>query len=868
MSENDLLHVSLDRANKRINTLAEQVQRLEQITRARETEVSNLQAIVTRLKDGNLQLDERVAELIRNNQALRTGEIQKERQIGSLVRSSNRMQNNLFWSVCHFVAGSDEFEAYANNVGYDLTRLFCMLLAAEIREDGDLSPEIKTHAATVADIFDPFFYLTEYQDVALDGVNPLLHYVLYGYKENRNPTQLFDCTYYAEQARLRGKDPLLHYILKGVDAGLKPHPLFDSRFYWDRNPDVAVREINPLFHYQTWGGRERRDPSPLFDTEYFLESRNLPTMVENPLREYLIGVAQTTADPHPLFLSAYFREQARLGETDEVPLIVYEKRPDLNQHIQPHPLFDLAYMRERQGVVFDEDMSPIESFCKQSRERDIDPSILFDSKLYRYQVEVEQGRKLTDPPIIDYLKRGYKDKTLLPNLAFDPKAYIDLNKIEVSGPELTDYCLVGDRAGYLTHPLFSTKFYNDQRAKDDKKTTALEHFLTAEPSKVLRSHKNISQPLSHDVIKFAARVLTNDENFDPDFYRELYPDLASLSDADAKSHYDNHGKSEGRFGSARALFKAGGMSIRDLNIGFFFDEYLHLQPDLAAIGTTFLPLFGHYALSGWKEGRTIGRWQYYLDALELNFPTSSAPLSVSPPSARVDVGVLMHIFYPDLWPELAAFARNFNSVSRDVFVNVVDIAWSPSFHIELRKRCPGAFVQLSNDNGRDIGGFIRLLDNVDIKKYDYFAWMHSKKSPHIAVEKGEYWRRSLLRAFAGSEDIVAENIQMLKDDPTIGIIASREWRSTYMGKNSEQYQRMLDMFEIGESHRELEYVSGTMFLMRSDIVQKLYDRLHVLEWEYGGDNELAFHMDGQAAHAVERIIGNLTRQMGYHIAWR
>ena len=64
---------------------------------------------------------------------------------------------------------------------------------------------------------------------------------------------------------------------------------------------------------------------------------------------------------------------------------------------------------------------------------------------------------------------------------------------------------------------------------------------------------------------------------------------------------------------------------------------------------------------------------------------------------------------------------------------------------------------LSNDNGRDIGGFTRLLSQIDIARYDLFAFMHSKKSPHIDAESGVYWRRALLSAIAGSPETAAAN---------------------------------------------------------------------------------------------------------------
>ena len=32
----------------------------------------------------------------------------------------------------------------------------------------------------------------------------------------------------------------------------------------------------------------------------------------------------------------------------------------------------------------------MEAFCRMSRKRDIEPSLFFDSRLYRYQVEIER----------------------------------------------------------------------------------------------------------------------------------------------------------------------------------------------------------------------------------------------------------------------------------------------------------------------------------------------------------------------------------------------------------------------------------------------------------------------------------------------
>jgi lipopolysaccharide biosynthesis protein len=234
----------------------------------------------------------------------------------------------------------------------------------------------------------------------------------------------------------------------------------------------------------------------------------------------------------------------------------------------------------------------------------------------------------------------------------------------------------------------------------------------------------------------------------------------------------------------------------------------------------------------------------------------------------VEVCILIHVFYPDLLSELVAFAQNFRDVSFDIFINLVDISWTSELQEQVRAICPGAFVMLSHDAGRDVGGFTRLLEHIDIDRYDLFAFLHSKKSPHIAPESGEYWRRGLLRAIAGTPQTAVDCVKAFRENPHIGLIGAKEWRSQDMGKNVEQYERLLDLLGVRGKNRELDYVSGFMFLTRSDVVARLFETLRQLDFEYGGDRDLDFHIDGQIAHGVERAVPALVRQMGYEVNYR
>lgn len=66
-------------------------------------------------------------------------------------------------------------------------------------------------------LFDAQWYLSQYPDVGQSGMNPLLHYLRYGAKGLRNPSQTFSTAEYLKQHTLLAKtaiNPLLHYLFQ------------------------------------------------------------------------------------------------------------------------------------------------------------------------------------------------------------------------------------------------------------------------------------------------------------------------------------------------------------------------------------------------------------------------------------------------------------------------------------------------------------------------------------------------------------------------------------------------------------------------------------------------------------------------------
>ena len=70
--------------------------------------------------------------------------------------------------------------------------------------------------------FDAEYYCLRYPDVAAAGVDPLAHYIEFGWRENRRPSEIFDGVAYLkayDDVRAAGIDPLVHYLRFGRREG-------------------------------------------------------------------------------------------------------------------------------------------------------------------------------------------------------------------------------------------------------------------------------------------------------------------------------------------------------------------------------------------------------------------------------------------------------------------------------------------------------------------------------------------------------------------------------------------------------------------------------------------------------------------------
>ena len=120
-------------------------------------------------------------------------------------------------------------------------------------------------------------------DVAAADINPLLHWIRTGHKEGRllapcylervdrpaalkrlRSSRLFDEAFYLRQCpivRDSNLDPLLHYLISGYKSFLEPSPELSMRRYIAAWPDIREIDCNPLLHFIDWGRRAGRTAS-------------------------------------------------------------------------------------------------------------------------------------------------------------------------------------------------------------------------------------------------------------------------------------------------------------------------------------------------------------------------------------------------------------------------------------------------------------------------------------------------------------------------------------------------------------------------------------------------------------------------------
>jgi capsular polysaccharide biosynthesis protein len=105
------------------------------------------------------------------------------------------------------------------------------------------------------------------------GENAVRHYLKYGWQQGKKPHELFDVFFYLNQYKDVAQsrlEPLSHYLRLGWKQGYNPYPFFDVSHYLHAYQDIRMARIEPLQHYITAGASEARHPNAIFKPDHYI----------------------------------------------------------------------------------------------------------------------------------------------------------------------------------------------------------------------------------------------------------------------------------------------------------------------------------------------------------------------------------------------------------------------------------------------------------------------------------------------------------------------------------------------------------------------------------------------------------------------
>jgi len=355
-------------------------------------------------------------------------------------------------------------------------------------------------------------------------------------------------------------------------------------------------------------------------------------------------------------------------------------------------------------------------------------------------------------------------------------------------------------------------------------------------------------------------ALEQSKLFDKEWYLAKYPDVRK-SGTDPCTHFLQHGFRESR--QPNPLFdivwyqkkyesaiepgsnplihylRNGKNGLFDPNPFFDSQWYLSQYPDVARSRAN--PL-SHYLCHGIREKRSLLK------------SDKSQQLSVKKIRS---VAVLCHVYYPELWDELATRIMNI-SLPCELFVSIPENV-ADELKSLILEDFPSANIRVVENVGGDIYPFILFLNDIQLKGHEVFCKLHTKKG---RTDYGTIWREVLLSGVLGSEPLVNTLLNAFDSDPDLCLAGAA---SLYKSVKALEYGNLDYLAKIHETvypgvaiPDDWGFFAGTMFWGRTNAFLPL---AQVIKENFQFEKE-DLKTDGQLAHAIERITGAIVLHRG------
>ena len=240
-------------------------------------------------------------------------------------------------------------------------------------------------------------------------------------------------------------------------------------------------------------------------------------------------------------------------------------------------------------------------------------------------------------------------------------------------------------------------------------------------------------------------------------------------------------------------------------------------------------------------------------------------------TGRFMFALLIHIYYPHSWNQI--FKERLKLLephSPLILINLCNtIANKEQIIQDIKDNFPQAWVIITPNKGRDIGGKLALIDLFinTRQEPDYLVLLHDKLSPHAIT--GERWRTKLFHVVEPGK--VRSILQQFKDE-RVGVIGANEFIKSEFDQKTNKFETtnsaiLQDLIKRYNLHlHDYRFIAGSMFWIRSKIINRffsLHPALRCREMLEAGD--FTDQHQGTYTHSWERLFCWLAIDQGYTI---
>jgi lipopolysaccharide biosynthesis protein len=218
--------------------------------------------------------------------------------------------------------------------------------------------------------------------------------------------------------------------------------------------------------------------------------------------------------------------------------------------------------------------------------------------------------------------------------------------------------------------------------------------------------------------------------------------------------------------------------------------------------------------------------------------------------------VIAHVFYPEIWPELATRIERIPA-PYDVIVTLVE-GHSAGLVDTIVAQFPKVVIETLPNRGRDIWPLVHVAELGLIGDYDAVLKLHTKKSVHRL--DGDAWRERLLDSLCPTPEGIALILDLFRRDPEVGMVApagavlGRE----FWGSNGPLIDALAARSGIPVNPPAVWFPGGSMFWSRPGPLNRLRKAgLTTDDFEHE-----VVTLDCTTAHALERFFGALVADAG------